>query len=310
MEQVTDTILMIRPAAFSFNKETATNNIFQNEVEDVAGSVQQKALHQFDKMVDQLREKEINVIIVNDDKSIPRPDAVFPNNWFTASHDGGLHIFSMFAPNRRTEKRADLADLLQLNFEVEYVKDWSFLEQENAFLEGTGSMVMDHQSRIIYACLSERTNLQALEQFAEAMGYRVMPFTAEYKEQAIYHTNVMLSIGDGFAVLCPKVITDHTERVAVAQLLEATGHENIYVEPEHMKAFACNLLQVKNMKGKKFIVASKSAIDVLPNEKTERLRAYGELIIVDVSTIESVNGGSVRCMMAEIFLKKKNQADT
>jgi hypothetical protein len=186
------------------------------------------------------------------------------------------------------------------------VQDWSKYEQQSQFLEGTGSMVIDHEHRIIYASLSPRTHKAVIEKFAEANGYRAITFSAHDESgKEIYHTNVMMCIGEGFAVLCPKAIADHDERVAVAQLLEATGHENIYITHEQMKAFAGNMLQVKNKHDKRFIIMSRTAFHSLDGEKLARLQQYGTLLHFDVSTIEQVEGGSVRCMMAEIFLERK-----
>ena len=293
---------MVRPAAFGFNAETAEDNFFQHPTDLSAAKLQQKSLAEFDGMVELLRSKGIDIMVAEDSKEPAKPDAVFPNNWFTTTADGGLHIFPMHAQNRRLEKKLDVQAILKKSFLIEFIKDWSALEKQELFLEGTGSMVMDHVSRIIYACLSNRTKLEALEQFAEAIGYKVMPFHAENDKGTIYHTNVMMSIGEGFAILCPKLISDHMERIAVAQLLETSGHENIYVEPEVAEKFGCNLLQVKNKKGEKFIVMSATAYKAIPDEKMKLLEKYGEIITVDVSTIENVNGGSVRCMMAEIFL--------
>lgn len=302
--QITDSILMVRPAAFGFNVETAADNFFQQQTKLTSEEMQRKALVEFDAMVDLLRSKDINMIVADDSFEPAKPDAVFPNNWFSTTSDGGLHVFPMQALNRRQEKQLDVKNILLRSFQIEFVKDWSDLEKEGLFLEGTGSMVMDHESRIIYACLSNRTRLEALEKFSNFIGYRVMPFHAENEKGTIYHTNVMMSIGEGFAILCPKMITDHIERIAVAQLLETTGHENIYVEPEVAEKFGCNILQVKNKKGEKFIVMSVTAYKAIPEEKLKLLEKYGENIVVDVSTIESVNGGSVRCMMAEIFLPR------
>ena len=293
---------MVRPAAFGFNAETAADNFFQQPPNFPSVELHQKALSEFDAMVGLLRAKRVNVIVANDSADPAKPDAIFPNNWFSTTADGVLHIFPMHALNRRLEKKLDVKTILQTSFNIELVKDWSDLEKMDLFLEGTGSMVMDHESRIIYACLSNRTKLEALEQFSHFTGYNVMPFHAANEKGTIYHTNVMMSIGEGFALLCPKMISDHMERIAVAQLLETTGHENIYVEPEMAEKFACNILQVKNIKGDKFIVMSATAYKTFPAIKIKLLEKYGEILSVDVSTIENVNGGSVRCMMAEIFL--------
>ncbi|MGZ8544423.1 MAG: citrulline utilization hydrolase CtlX [Flavisolibacter sp.] len=303
--QITDTVLMIRPAAFGYNAETAANNFFQQDPGKTRHSLQLKALEQFDGMVKVLRTNGINVIIEEDLKDPICPDAVFPNNWFTASNRR-LSIFPMFAQSRRAEKRDDILEKLSRQYKVEDVQDWSEFEAEAMYLEGTGSMVMDHEHRIIYACLSPRTHPAVVEKFASANGYRALTFTAHDEEgRQIYHTNVMMCIGENFAVLCPKAITDHIERIAVAQLLETTGHENIYITQEQLKAFAGNMLQLKNVNGEKMIVMSQAAYEVLEAEQKEKLTAYGKLLPIDVSIIEQVEGGSVRCMMAEIFLEPR-----
>jgi hypothetical protein len=303
--QITDTVLMVRPAAFAYNAETAANNHFQNEPSLAREQLQQKAVQQFDGMVDALRSNGIQVLVVEDTVDPPKPDAVFPNNWFTANNKT-LSLFPMCAQSRRAEKRDDILKALAQQYEVANVHDWSEYEAQAMYLEGTGSMVMDHVNRIIYACTSARTHHSLLEKFGAANNYRVMAFEAhDEQERPIYHTNVMLCIGEGFAVLCPKAITDHTERIAVAQLLEATHHENIYISFEQMAAFAGNMLHLKNSAGEKFIVLSQTAFNALEEDKVKRLQQYGTLLPVDVSVIEEVEGGSVRCMMAEIFLDRK-----
>ena len=213
----------------------------------------------------------------------------------------------MFAQNRRQEKRDDILEGLSKKYLVSEVYDWTEYEAEAMYLEGTGSMIIDHRNGFVYACLSPRTHPAVVEKFAAANGYKAITFTAVDEEgRQIYHTNVLMCIGDRFAVLCPKAITDDTERIAVAQLLEATGHENIYITQEQMKSFAGNMLQVKSKQGASFIAMSQTAFDALTDVQKEKLQQYGTLLPFNVSTIEKVNGGSVRCMMAEIFLKEKN----
>ena len=303
--QITDTILMIRPARFSFNPETAKTNHFQQAVDLSLEELHQRAAAEFDAMVDILRRHEIDVIVIDDTASPFKPDAIFPNNWISTNAAGTVSIFPMQAESRRLERRNDIVDILKKQFAVNHVQDWSVFENDKQFLEGTGSMVIDHTHRVIYACLSPRTHQSVVEKFAEANDYRAITFTAHDENgKEIYHTNVMMSIGEHFAVLCPKAITDHTERVAVAQLLEATGHENIYITHQQMNAFAGNMLQVKNKLGKRFIAMSQKAFDILEEEQRARLGQHGQLLPIQVSTIEQVEGGSVRCMMAEIFLKK------
>ena len=301
--QITNTVLMVRPAAFGYNAETATNNYFQNPSPLPDHELQKIALEQFDRMVSLLRTHGIEVIVIEDTMNPVKPDAVFPNNWFCANNHI-LSVFPMFSPARRLEKRDDILQLLSGKYRVDDVHDWSEFEAEAMYLEGTGSMVMDHEHRIIYACLSPRTHQAVVEKFAASNGYRVLIFTAhDEQERLIYHTNVMMCIGEGFAVLCPKAITDHVERIAVAQLLEATGHENIYITHEQMNAFAGNMLHLKNKAGERFIVMSKTAFDSLEKAQVEKLQAFGTLLPIDVSVIEQVEGGSARCMMAEIFLE-------
>jgi len=270
--------------------------------------LQRKALAEFDAMVTLLRHHQIEVVVIDDTPEPVKPDAVFPNNWLSTNTSGVVSVFPMCAASRRLEKRNDIVQFLAAQFEVKDLHDWSGFEAEAQYLEGTGSMVMDHENKIVYACLSPRTHKTIVEKFAAANGYRAMTFTAHDQEgREIYHTNVMMCIGEGFAVLCPKAITDHDERVAVAQLLEITGHENIYITHDQMNAFAGNMLHLKNKTGERFIVLSQAALNSLEEEKKERLSKFGKLLPVNVSTIEQVEGGSVRCMMAEIFLAPKSR---
>jgi len=292
------TILMVRPAAFGYNEQTAANNFFQSQGE----VVQEKVLAEFDNMAQLLVEHDIEVIAIEDTTNPPKPDAIFPNNWFCTFPSGVLSVFPMYAPNRRTEKRDEILHWIVDNFRIAGFEDWSEYEAEGQFLEGTGSMVMDHANKIIYACISERTSLALLKKFAPAHGYLAVPFQAADKNgNPIYHTNVMMCVGDGFAVVCLEAISDETERIAVRQLLEATGHYIITISSEQMHAFAGNMLELKNMHGKKYIVMSQTAWNSLDGNQRSQLRVYADPIVIHVPTIEQ-EGGSVRCMMAEIFL--------
>jgi hypothetical protein len=303
--QITDTVLMVRPAAFRYNEQTATNNFFQ---QSTAEDVQHKAEAAFYNMVEGLQDKGINVLVVNDTPEPIKPDAIFPNNWFSTHADGTLNIFPMYASNRREEKRDDILQALSQAYEVKQVFDWTEYEAENRFLEGTGSMVIDHVLKIVYACLSPRTNEAVVEKFAAANGYRAITFTAKDDQgQLVYHTNVLLCIGDRFAVLCDEAIEDEIERLAVIQLLASTGHAVMPITIEQMKAFAGNMLQLRNKEGASFIVMSQTAYNVLTPFQIETLEGFGELLPFDVAVIEKVSGGSVRCMMAEIFLQSKQE---
>ncbi|HEY0677166.1 MAG TPA: arginine deiminase-related protein [Chitinophagaceae bacterium] len=303
---VASTILMIRPAAFGFNEQTAANNFFQQSTSADKGEIQQQVLSEFDNMVQQLVNQDIEVIVIEDSADPPKPDAIFPNNWFCTFPSGIISVFPMYAPNRRIEKRDDILQWLVENFQTTGFEDWSEYEAEGRFLEGTGSMVIDHNHRIIYACLSERTNLTILEKFALGHGYHAITFNAADKNgRAIYHTNVMMCVGDRFAVICSEAITDETERIAVTQLLESTGHEIITITLEQMHLFAGNMLQLQNIHGDRFIVASKSAWDSLETAQRKKIQSFAMPIIIPVPTIEKIEGGSVRCMMAELFLQGK-----
>lgn len=307
---LTDTILMVRPAAFTYNAETARDNFFQLPSEQPAEALQRQALAQFDAMVERLRAAGINVWVVEDTPEPVKPDAVFPNNWLVTTAEGVLSVFPMYAPNRRNEVRDDILLELKQRYRIDAFHDWTEYGAEGQYLEGTGSMVLDRSARIIYAARSERTHESLVAKWAAANRYRVLTFdAADAQGRPVYHTNVLLSVGEGFAVLCPKAITDDVERVAVAQLLETTGHENIYLSFEQMEAFAANLLQVRNTEGEPVIVLSQTALDALRDDQRERLERHGKLLPVDVSVMERINGGSTRCMMAEIFLSPAGAGD-
>jgi len=298
---------MVRPSSFGYNDETAANNFFQHYPEADRSVLQEKALAEFDAMVSLLREHEVDVLVLQDTKEPAKPDAVFPNNWISTSPDGKIFIYPMFAPNRRTEKRDDLLQLIARDFVVTDVQDWSEFEAEGRFLEGTGSMVIDHDHEMIYAAISERTNLSVLEKFASTNGFQAIVFLATDKEgHPIYHTNVVMALGEKFAMLCEEAIEEEWELIAVKQLLESTGHSIIPITREQLYAFAGNLLEIKNRKGESLIVLSETAMKSLRNDQIQLLLGFGKLVPVAVPTIEQVEGGSVRCMMAEIFLQRKS----
>ena len=300
------TILMVRPAAFGFNEETAANNYFQTNPGIGKEVLQQKALAEFDNMVQLLRNEEVDVLVIDDTKEPPKPDALFPNNWLSTSPNGTVSVFPMYAPNRRAEKRDDILQQLARHFVVKDVQDWSEYEAEGRFLEGTGSMVIDHDNKMIYAAVSERTNLSVLEKYAATNNYQAIVFLATDKNgQPVYHTNVMMALGSAFCVLCEEAIEEEWELIAVRQLLESTGYTIIAITREQMHAFAGNMLEVKNKNAENVLVLSQTAFDSLRKEQKQMLEAFAQLLPVPVLTIEQVEGGSVRCMMAEIFLEKR-----
>jgi hypothetical protein len=301
---VPSTILMIRPAAFGYNAETAVNNHFQHEEKIDVSMLQQRALSEFDNMVMVLKKNNIRVITIEDTKEPPKPDAIFPNNWLSTSPSGVLSIFPLYASSRRPEKRDDIVQWLAQQFKVSAVQDWSEFEVEGRFLEGTGSMVIDHDHKMIYSSISERTSMPLLENYASANGYQAIVFLATDKHgYPVYHTNVVMTIGDQFAVLCEEAIEEEWELIAVRQLLETTGKIIIPINRDQMHAFAGNMLQVKNSSGENFLVLSQAAFNALTKEQKLMLEAYSQLLPIPVPTIEKIEGGSVRCMMAEIFLE-------
>jgi hypothetical protein len=298
---------MVRPAAFGFNTETATNNYFQTNPGISKEELQQTALAEFDNMLQTLRNHSIHVIVIEDTKEPPKPDAVFPNNWLSTTPEGLVIVFPMYAPNRRAEKRDDILEQLAKEFVVKDVQDWSEYEVEGRFLEGTGSMVIDHEEKMIFACISERTSMPLLEKFASTNHYQAIVFLAtDKKGNPVYHTNVVMAMGDGFCVLCEEAIEEEWELIAVRQLLQSTGHTIIPITRDQMHAFAGNMLEVKNTKGENILVLSQAAFNSLRKDQKTILEGYAKLLPVAVPTIEAVEGGSVRCMMAEIFLEKKN----
>ena len=301
-----NTILMIRPAAFGFNDETAENNFFQTRQRIDASTLHQSALREFDAMVASLREKNIDILVIDDTKDPVKPSAIFPNNWLSTSPEGKLFVYPMYAPSRRTEKRDDVLKLIAEKFKVTDVQDWTELEAEGRFLEGTGSMIMDHDNKLVYAAISERTNPAALEKFVKANDYSGVAFLATDKEgNPIYHTNVVMTLGEKFCVLCEEAIEEEWELIAVKQLLESTEHEIIPITREQMYSFAGNMLEVKISSGENILILSQAALNILTREQKEKLESYDKLLPIAIPTIEAVEGGSVRCMMAEIFLSKK-----
>jgi hypothetical protein len=300
-------ILMIRPAAFGINTETAANNYFQQLPQQPnQQAIHLSALNEFNNMVDTLTENDIEVLVIDDTPEPSKPSAVFPNNWLSTSPNGTVFVYPLFATNRRAEKRDDILKYLNENFIIKDVQDWSEYEVEGKFLEGTGSMVFDHDNKVIYACYSPRTDIHVLEKYANANEYRAIVFVATDKNgHPVYHTNVVMTLGENFAILCEEAIEEEWELIAVRQLLESSNHEVIRITREQMHAFAGNMLQVKNKNEKNFLVMSQAAFDSLTGDQKQQLSSYCKLLPIAVPAIEKAEGGSVRCMMAEIFLERR-----
>lgn len=306
--QTTDTVLMIEPIAFGFNEETAKNNYFQSEQKGF--DIQFKALSEFKMFVEKLRNKGINVITIKDTLDPHTPDSIFPNNWVSFHKDGKVVLYPMFASNRRVERRDDIIETIkEQGFEVAEIDDWSFPETQGHFLEGTGSMIFDHDNKIAYGSVSLRLDENLFREFCEKYGFTPVVFhsfqTVGEERLPIYHTNVMMCVADKFVVICLDCIDDELERTKVIEALKNSGKEIIEISEEQMQQFAGNMLQVQNKEGKKFLVMSETAYKSLLPEQISAIEKYSEIIYSDLNTIEVNGGGSARCMLAEVFLPKK-----
>ena len=306
LKQTAHTILMIEPIAFGFNDQTAANNYFQQKGNASDTDIQHHALAEFNRMVNQLRAKGIEVLVVKDTPEPHTPDSIFPNNWISFHEGGQVILYPMFAPNRRSERRDDILRILEGHrLVINNLSDFSFWENQDLFLEGTGSMIFDRVHQIAYAALSDRTDKSVFLQFCETFGFTPVYFSARQTVDGsrlpIYHTNVMLSVADGYAVVCTDSIDNVDERQTLIESLEKSGKEIIFISEEQMHAFAGNMLQLQNKEGEKYLVMSQAAFDSLTEQQIKRLELYNELIVIPIPTIEKIGGGSVRCMMDEIF---------
>ena len=305
--QTTDTVLMIEPAAFGFNAETAQNNYFQVNSENA--ETQNRALQEFNNFVEKLRSKGINVITVKDTLEPHTPDSIFPNNWISMHQDGTVVLYPMCAVNRRWERRNDILEILKRNFSVKEIIDFSAPENDGKFLEGTGSMIFDHDNKLAYGSVSLRLDEQLFREFCEKFGFEPVVFhsyqTANNERLPIYHTNVMMCVADQFVVICLDCIDDETERVNVVNAIVNSRKEIIEISESQMQRFAGNMLQLQNPEGKKFLVMSLSAYQSLTPEQILNIEKYSEIIYSDLEIIETNGGGSARCMLAEVFLEKK-----
>jgi hypothetical protein len=297
-------VLMIRPVHFGFNAETAVNNAFQ-----VAGSgaqTQERAVKEFDDMVKNLRENGVDVMVVPDTENPHTPDSIFPNNWISFHPDGTICLFPMFALNRRQERKPVVMEALSDRFTIKRKLDFSHFENHNRFLEGTGSMVLDRENKIAYACLSPRTDEKVLNEFCQIMGYSAFIFdSVDSRGQPIYHTNVMMCIADRFAVVCLNSIPQKKHREAIVQSLQRSGKDLIDITMEQLNHFAGNMLQLENQLGQKLLVMSTQALLSLRDEQKRKLESFNPIIHSSLDNIETHGGGSARCMIAEIYLKEK-----
>lgn len=302
--QATNNILLIRPASFTFNKETAANNAFQIEINETEEAIKQKKLEEFEGFVTTLKSKGVNVFVFDDSEEPAKPDAIFPNNWISFHPDGTVILYPMFAGNRRLERRPEIIDFLKKHFHISKFHDLSKYEKENRFLEGTGSIIFDHINKIAYACLAPRTDKELFIEVCHYLNYLPIYFYAHDKNgQEIYHTNVMMCIAEKFAVICLESITNPDEKELVINSLTKTGHEIIDISFKQMKNFAGNMLELKTDANKSILALSQSAFDSLTAAQKNEIEKYSELVPLSIKTIETIGGGSARCMIAEIFLQ-------
>lgn len=309
MAQISNTILMIRPAVFRMNEETAVNNYFQNNLSESADRVIDLARAEFDAFVTLLRSKGVHVIVVEDDPALDTPDSIFPNNWISFHADARVALYPMFAENRRRERREEVLQAIeQEGFIIHEIMDYTDAEKEGVFLEGTGSMILDRVNHTAYCALSPRADKELFLEFCDDFDYYPVVFnayqTVDQKRVPVYHTNVILCLGEAFAVVCLSCIDNVQERKTVVAQLTADGKEIIDITEAQMHQFAGNMLQVKGQAQQHLVVMSQSAMNALTSDQKNQLEKHGELLAASLPTIEICGGGSARCMMAEVFLPK------
>ncbi len=301
---------MIRPVRFRMNEQTAVNNYFQKELKNtLPETVNAQAQKEFDTFVEKLKAVGVNVIVVDDTLDPDTPDSIFPNNWVSFHQNGNVALYPMFSENRRQERREDILQLLEeKGFDVQYVIDYTSAEEDDVFLEGTGSMIFDRESRKAYCALSPRADEDLFIEFCEDFEFTPVVFKSyqnvENQRLPIYHTNVMMCIAKDFAVICLDSIDDKNERKNVVNHLKEDGKEIIAITEKQMHEFAGNMLQVQ-AKDKEYLVMSSTAYHSLTDEQIQKIEQYCEILHSSLNTIEVCGGGSARCMMAEVFLPKK-----
>lgn len=299
-QQTTSHILMIEPVNFNFNAETAVNNAFQTA--GMSDDAQRKALTEFENFVETLRKHHVDVTVVKDTPLPNTPDSIFPNNWISF-HGKSICLYPMYADNRRLERKPALLKMLKEKYNIEEIINLTHYENENKFLEGTGSMVLDREHRIAYACLSPRTNIDVLDDFCRQMKYLPVVFAAtDENNTPIYHTNVMMCVADRYVVVCLESIKSKSQKDSLKSTIRMTGKDIITINFSQMQHFAGNMLQVRNTKGEPLLVMSSQAYHSLTKTQVKKLEQFNPIIHSPLATIETNGGGSARCMMAEVFM--------
>jgi len=305
--QTTSNILMVRPANFGFNPETAANNFYQKRDNRDPQEINKIAQKEFDGFVGLLEAKGVNVVVVEDTVEPKKTDAIFPNNWFSTHEDGRVILYPMFSPNRRQERRKDIIEILmKKGYKISDIIDLTFFENDEQYLEGTGSLILDRVNKVAYACRSQRTHLVPLAYFGRIMEYEIVDFDATQviggEVSPIYHTNVMMHIGTEIAVVCLDSIPLASEKLKVQEFLEKTGKKMIPITAKQKFQFAGNMLELKSSDGSKLTVMSDAAYQSLGQVQVQTIQRYTDIAVPHIPTIEKLGGGSARCMLAEIFL--------
>lgn len=309
--QTTSSLLMIRPVSFKMNEQTAVNNYYQKVVEGLSPeNAQTRAQEEFDGFVEVLRANGIHVTVVEDTQDPETPDSIFPNNWISFHHDGTVALYPMYAENRRDERREDIYDILKVDgFEIARIADFTAFESSKKFLEGTGSMILDRDNHLVYAAVSERTDIEVLNEFCEEFSYKPVVFhayqTVNEERLLIYHTNVMMCLTEHLGIVCLDCIDDETERANLVASLQSSEKEILEISESQVNHFAGNMLALTNKDGEQLLVMSAAARQSLTDEQIQLINKYYKIVSSSLDTIEALGGGSARCMMAEVFLPKE-----
>jgi hypothetical protein len=302
---------MIRPVAFRMNEQTAVNNYYQKVLDGLLpATVNAKAQEEFDTFVEKLRNIGVDVTVVDDTLSPDTPDSIFPNNWISFHQNAEVVLYPMFAENRRAERREDILDILEdKGFKIDSINDYTEAEDDGFFLEGTGSLLLDRKNQKAYCALSPRADEDLFIEFCEDYDLAPVIFeafqTTNGERKLIYHTNVIMTLGENFAVICADSIDDKKERKMVLNNLKEDGKEVILITEAQVNNFAGNMLEVKGTDDKRYLIMSNSARQSLTKKQITQLEKHAEIVSSSLDTIEACGGGSARCMMAEIFLPKK-----
>ena len=309
MSQITNTVLMIRPVKFRMNEETAVNNYFQKSTQELQATVNQKAQSEFDHFVELLKGKGINVIVLEDIEAQDTPDSIFPNNWISFHANGDIALYPMFAENRRRERRPDILEQIEAHgFKINNVVDYTSAEDDEVFLEGTGSLILDRENRKAYCAISPRASEDLFIEFCEDFEFTPIMFEANQtvndKRLPIYHTNVMMCIAQEFAVVCLDSIDDAKEKKLLTKSLKQDQKEIINISEAQMHQFAGNMLQVKGENDNSYLIMSQTAYNSLRQDQIEAIEKYTSILYANLETIEKHGGGSARCMLAEVFNPK------